>query len=306
MVLSSKYSLPLKGDKTMNIDNILEFFYEKASKRVNDKIKGKDEKILHSQIYKDDPKQISWIINNNRTKNNRFLICDAVLGNSIDDKLVFEYGLIPKLGFANRKEVLWGSDREINLYLPELFRLLWDEVTTDPYEYEIDKELFLCDYIPYAKNSVYWNILFSQKNIFPAMLYGIREDDVINNIDSSREEAFRYLYHRCENSFKEIFKQFASSTRSFHRINKIFKDEFIDILFIDMLTRYKPAESSLGLRVRSLITADLSNVAMLIHEYNVNETINDISRQLNNASSTYIILLEKIQKEMVNNQIYPM
>ena len=81
----------------MNIDIILEFFYEKASMRIANKIKDKE--ILHSHIYKDDPKQISWIINNNRTKNNRFLICDAILGNSEDQTTVFEYGLIPKTGF---------------------------------------------------------------------------------------------------------------------------------------------------------------------------------------------------------------
>ena len=182
--------------------------------------------------------------------------------------------------------------------MPELFRLLWDEVTTDYSEYKIDTELFFCDYIPYAKYSTYWNILFSKNNKYPAIFYGIREDNIVGNIDISREDAFRYLYHRCANSFKKIFMNFASSTISFHKIGKEFKKNFIT-LFIQMLNSYKPDESSLGLRVRNLITSDLSKAALLIYEYHSSGIINDISRQLINASETYIIQLEKIQKEML-------
>lgn len=281
----------------MNIDNILEFFYKRASTRISDRIKEKQ--IPHSHIYKDDPKQISWIINNNRTKNNRFLICDAVLGNSENEEINFEYGLIPKLGFQNRKEVLWGSDYEIESYLVDLFRLIWDEVTTDDSEYKIDKELLLCDYIPYAKYSTYWNILFVEKNNYPAILYGIYEDIVIKEIDSSRAGALYYLYNKSKDLFKEKFFQFTFSTKSFHKINKVFKEKFIDQQFVPMLNHFIPDESSLGLRVKNLISADLSTVALMIHNFYKNGIVDNTHKQLVEASSEYIIKLEKIQTEEI-------
>ena len=39
--------------------------------------------------------------------------------------------------FESKKEILWGSDDEIKSYLPELFELLWDELTED--------DLVICD-----------------------------------------------------------------------------------------------------------------------------------------------------------------
>ena len=280
----------------MKIEKITEFFYAKASQRIADKVN--DSKLTHTEIYRNDPKQISWIINNKKTKNNRFLICDAIF-EVFDKDENNSFGLIPKLKFTNRQEILWGNENEIHSYLPELFKILWEVVTENVSEYSIDKELYLCDYIPYAKYSTYWNILFDRNNHYPALFYGMYEDDVVNNLDSAQDEAFRYLYKKCAVPFANIFHQFTANNDSFHKLDKILKEKFIDSLFVPMLNDLKPNEFSLGLRVKNLIYADLSKCAELIANHG---SPNNINSQLINASSTYIIALEKIQNEIIEHE----
>lgn len=277
----------------MNIDKILDFFYEKTSNRVKERINLNKDGLKQGDIYPDDSALISQIVNNRRNKNNRYLITPAVIGNTDDEKEKLEYGLIPKLKFKNRKEVLWGTDEEIKAYLPDLFMLLWNEITEDM----VDKELILCDYIPYAKYSTYWKILFDKNNKYPAILYGIYKDDVINRIDFAREKAIYYLYNKSKIDFEDIFLDFAKSTKSYSKINKVLEREFIYKRFIPMLKQYIPDETSLGLRAKNLINADLSEAPLLIYEY-YNKGFNDeIKKLLINASSEYIVRLEEIQEK---------
>ena len=271
-------------------DNIMEFFYNKASSRIKERIIKAG--LTQEDIYPNDPKQISWIINNKRTKNNRFLITDAVLSS---DNEYEPTGLLPKLSFRNKEEILWGTDEEITSYLFDLFKLLLDEVPKENNFCQIDTELFLCDYVPYAKYSTYWNILNSQ-SFFPAIAFGISEDIISENMYSARENAFRYLYSKCKNDFTTIFINFANNTNSFHKINKVFRQKFIDELFIPMLfPEYEPDTSSLGLRVKKLIESDLLLCAPLVW-LKVQPENNYIS-DLISASSEYILALEKIQED---------
>lgn len=274
----------------MNIEIIMDFFYERASKRIKGKINSSN--LNHSKIYSRDYKQISWIINNKRTKNNRFLITNAVLYNT--DESGKAIGLLPMLEFKSKQEILWGTKEEISEYLPDLFELLWNEITKENNDYQIDKNLFLCDYVPYAKYNTYWDILFSKNNIYPAIAYGIREDDIIENYDNAEREAFKFLYNKCKDDFSKIFNAFIDKTTSFNKIDKVFQKSFIEKLFIPMLNKFKPDGNSLGLRVKNLIECDLSHCASLIYENS--STRNEYFFKLNRASSTYILALEDIQK----------
>lgn len=278
----------------MNINLIMEFFYKKASKRIREKVN--ESGLTHRQIYMRDSKQISWIINNNKTRNNRFLITDAVLENS--DDFMNPIGLLPILTFNNIREILWGTDEEINKYLLDLFRLLWLEVTEDNNPYQLDRELYLCDYVDYAKYSTYWNILTSPENIYPAIMYGIYEDDVMENIDSAREFAFKYLYHKCKQNFTEIFFSFANNTKSFHKIDKVFQNSFIEKSFVPMLNEYKPDDNSLGIRAKMLIESDLSQCASLVSG-NKKDSKGYLSKLIH-ISSKYITELEHLQSSMTN------
>lgn len=280
----------------MDIDLVLDFFYERASKRVKDKVV--QSKLTAKQIYKPDHKQISRIINNKRNRNNRFLITDAVIQNSVvnpETGKYESYGLIEKLEFKNEKEILWGTDTEINNYIFDLFKLLFTIVSDANAPYNINRDLFLCDYIPYAEYSTYWNIIFSPQNKYPAIAYGIYEDSIISGIDSARDNALLFLYKKCKKEFHSSFDKFATETKSFHKIDKIFKENFIEKIFIPMLNKYTPDSSSLGIRVRDLILSDLSHCASIVYrDFQAEHTY---KTNLINASSNYILALEKIQSE---------
>ncbi len=276
----------------MNIDKLLNFFYTRASQRIKAKIR--ESGLKYVDIYPNDTKLISWIVNNRLTKNNRFLITDRVVEfYECSDA----YGLLPKLNFKDKIEIFWGTEEEINSYIYDLFILLWEEISKEISTYGIDKNLFLCDYIPYAKYKSYWDILFLQENKYPALAYGIYEDDVVEKIDYAEEQALIFLYKKCQQDFLSNFKQFAKETSSFHKINKVFKENFIEKSFVPLLEKHTPNSSSLGLRVRDLIYSDLSHTAPLIYEKK--DTDNLYLKRLINASSSYILELEKIQKDML-------
>ena len=77
-------------------------------------------------------------------------------------------------------------------------------------------------------------------------------------------------------------------------LDKIIKKELIQNRFIPLLEKYKPGNSSLGLRVRNLINEDLSYMAVITlgHE----EDNMAYRKMLLNASSDYILKLERIQE----------
>lgn len=158
----------------MNTQLIEEFFYSRASKRIAERVKSSG--LKYAEIYKPDHKQISRIVNNERNKNNRFLICDAVISNYyIDDESGrnIECGLLAtkELHFNSITEILWGTDSEIGQYLYPLFETLWNEYAVD----NLGSDLYLCDHVPYAKNSTYYNLLFNSRNTFPAIFYGVSD-----------------------------------------------------------------------------------------------------------------------------------
>lgn len=281
----------------MDIDKIMNFFYEKASRRIKTKINESGLKYI--DICPNDSKQISWIVNNKRTKNNRFLITNAIICNTHKDEITkdyIKYGLLEKLKFNNIEEILWGTNEEINSYIFDLFELLWKYISDKTSPYGIDKDLFLCDYIPYAKYKSYCDILFSQANKYPALAYGIYEDDVVENIEYAEEQALMLLYKKCQQEFLLNFKKFANKTLSFHKIDKVFKENFIEKTFVPLLKKHIPNSSSLGIRVRTLIYSDLSHCASLMCGEKIE---NDLYlKNLINASSTYILALEKIQEDM--------
>ncbi|MBR4948752.1 MAG: hypothetical protein IKZ29_09340 [Clostridiales bacterium] len=294
-------------------EKIAGLFYEKAAERVKQKVT--ESGLKHTEIYPPDHKQISRIINNNRQKNNPYLISNAVLKSFYIDEGGdhIPCGLVEKLDFESVKEVLWGSDKEIESYIHELFNLLWEEVCVQ--EHQIDAELYLSDYIPYAKYSTYWDLLFNNNtsgilHVSPAddeakkvvltaiSTFGIYEDTVIELIDPARKEALLFLYSKCHEDFLSKFLEFANNTDSYHSLNKTIKNVLVNGIFIPLLEKHKPDASSLGLRVRNLIKEDLSYSAALIFNTQIDNP--KYRHQLIRASSEYICKLEKIQRQQVN------
>ena len=287
----------------MDIEKIMEFFYTRASDRVRTKVEISNK--THSEIYKTDPKLISRIINNRRTRVNPFLIPYAVISSEIKQEHSSEnlnIGLLNQLDFNTIKEILWGTDEEIKNYLPDLFKLLWDELPDKDSKYQIDKDFILCDYVPYAENSVYYRILsnFEYNDSFFA-LYGKPDVDVLHNQEIFKQEAFNYLYLKCAKKFEKIFNNFCSATDSFHKIDIVLKTEFIDTVFVNLIKKNIPDESSLGLRIKTIIENDLAQSADLIIKHRMTGIIDELRKKLINAASTYALILKEIQEDMIEN-----
>jgi len=276
-----------------------DFFYTRASKRIGERVRTSG--LTHSQIYKPDHKQISRIINNDCQKNNRFLICDAVISNSYREETgeYIKCGLLEtkKLNFKDIKEILWGDDSEISSYLYDLFETLWHELSESFPEYNINPDFYLCDYIPYAKYHSYFDIISNSKIAYPAVFYGMREDTIFENLIPSKEKALLFLYKKCKQQFTDLIFDFTNTHQSFHKLDKQITNELIPA-FVRILESHKPDSNSLGLRVRELIYADLSHCAQTIAE----QEYDDYRFALNNASSNYIRALEDIQNSLFINQ----
>ena len=274
----------------MELLQTLEFIYEKCSTRIQAAIT--DSGLSLSKIYKSDPKILSAIQTNNRTKRNPYLVPDRVFDDPANDD-----GLLKKLHFKTRQDVLWGTTQEIKSYAEELFFIILSDLQEHQSELDFSIEDILCDYIPYAKCSSYWKLLFNENNTFAAILYGVFEDSVIENIEPSWNGAIRFLYKKCEIDYLSELTTFTQQTTSFHGIDKVLYDNFICAKLAPILKKHIPDENSLGIRVKDLIIADLSHVAKLMTGTE-KEGLEDYHRTLNSASSKYIVALEKLQAKL--------
>ncbi|RKM59069.1 hypothetical protein D6856_11875 [Butyrivibrio sp. XB500-5] len=76
-------------------------------------------------------------------------------------------------------------------------------------------------------------------------------------------------------------------------LNNKIKNYLVENIFLKLMDKYKPDASSLGLRVKNLIFEDLSYCAPLVSNRKIDNP--EYRRQLINASSKFILRLEKIQ-----------
>lgn len=288
----------------MKSNHSLEFIYENCANRIKER-KNKLN-ITSLEIYPCDDKMISKITNNKRTKNNRFLITDRVLEYySKDNKEI--YGIVSKLNFNSKSEVLWGNKKEIQEYLYELFFMIFDDLLESSDKNKL--ETFFLDYVPYAKYTALYKILFRDevakkelKQFSFLLAYGLSEDEVINeylNFLTDKKEIINYLYKKYDKDFYKIFLSFVNQVQSFHKIDKIFSD-FIEEKFIQMLKTKIDERTSLGIRVYNIILEDISMTEKLLSNKNYDDYTSKITRNRIRVSSRYIVELEKLQKNEIN------
>ena len=276
------------------MEKLLDYLYTEASKRIR-KRKNEYNKTI-TEIYPKDPKIISSIINYQHShklqKNNPNFIRQSVLFDS--DNI---YGIVPVLKFENEIEVLWGNNNEIEDNLFDIFKLLFEMCENSRKKDKIDTEYILCDYVKYAKYYSYFHLLTTKNEILiPFVYYGIKEDDVMNNIETSKEEAILFLFKKLKDDFLIIYKNFIKDNNSFHYIWKEILNNLYGDKFINLLKKYSPKEESLGLRVRNIILSDFKNIPSQIKNYYIKGELNTNLQALNYASSQYILALEEIQK----------
>lgn len=295
--------IPTLQKREFIMDNpIADYIYEITSKRIKDRIKSSG--LRYQDIYSPDEKLISKIVNNKRGKNNPYLIPRKVLYNDADKcgLLYFE-----SLKFKDEHEVLWGTDKDIKSYAPSIFPLLIDLIESDS-EIVFDLETLLCDYVPYAIIRAYWDVFFCTDHTnprfnfceyegkilnFPAFAYGISEDEIFGSYDCERANAVSFLYNRCGENYIKIFLEFTYEISSFTKLDKVIKNSLVINKFIPMLTSYMPDASSLGIRVKDMIFEDISYVAPLVYDREVDNVA--FRKELIGASLYYATMLAEIQ-----------
>lgn len=281
------------------MEHTTNFIFEKCSERISNKYHEK--KVRYIDIYPSDESIICRIIKNSRSKNNRYLLTDKVMRDSSN-----QYGIIPILGFKNEYEVLWGTNEEFQSNLLHIFRRIIYDLSDMP-DYGINIDTILCDYVSFAKYSTYAKcILPSLRAHLPIMpYYGIYPEDIGSNLVNAKNSAIDFLYSKpnFKKEFNESFSKFTQSTLTYTKIDKAIVKRFVQPHLIPLLKKYAPSGDSLGLRVKNIIEHDLSQSKDLILAYEENRTLlnSEYKKALINASSSYVVKLEEIQKSFIHS-----
>ena len=303
----------------MKNTEIIEKIYKRCSKRIKDKLdilnaqikdtrlcpdkrdiisnlcnKISDSKIKYSDIYPDDPKLISRIINCKLTKNNPYLLTDNAIENTFDNE---KLGLLNVLKFSNIKELLWGSEDEINDYIKEIYDDIIMQLIDNKNYGNFILDDILIDYVDFAFYSAYhtFDKLIDKNHCIPLIYYGMTYDEIDIKYFNTLLEASERLYKLCKNDFKSIFNIFIETFVNFKKLDTKFEETFVKKMFIPMLEKYKPNIDSLGYRVKKLVENDFKHIPQIITNSN-DESIKNYNIPLFEATCKYMIELSKLQK----------
>lgn len=221
--------------------------------------------------------------------------------------------LTHRLSFESEIELLWGNLEEEENFQEIFYNLLKDCIFEKNELNELINQV-LIDYVPYAKySSLFDMILFPKKfdmkkiqgtNYYlPMFFYGISEDEVLERFGPCLQEAVDFLYKKCHKEFETIFKNFIYNKGS--SLKKIDKKiyEFVKLELKELLMRYIPTESSLGVRVKGIMVSDWISQGDLIMAMFNNEKLDGellYKKVLYEVSMEYVKCLEKLQQATIN------
>ncbi len=281
------------------------FFYTNCVNRVD--IARRSKKLKKCEICNDNS-LVSDFFNGKCTEDNPYLITGNLIGTPRKARKGQEDNREPTgiknttLGIESEKEILWGTDNEIEKNIQSIYLLIMSELPVYCPEYINDWENVLFDYVPYSK----YKTLLEIKNKFNISLYetyGVKDEEVSEfKLSNYQLNAISYFFYNesFRNEFLEIFLSFANKQKNFTYIDRKLKNDFVVKSFIPLLKKYKPKhETSLGLRVRDLLVNDLQCVPELLLSDRSENSQDDFKRMLNKASSRYITELETIQTEKI-------
>ena len=157
-----------------------------------------------------DANLISAIINNRRDiKKNKYLIPDGVKGTYISENTIpFIDTIASNLSYESTAELLIGTYDELEAYSEELFQRLIKDALVDEDE-KISKEInnLLCDYIPYAKASTYFDLQEQHGDITSFVIDKQFQYD-IEEYSKLQMYAIARIYEYVKIEFKEYFSEF--------------------------------------------------------------------------------------------------
>lgn len=260
---------------------ILNFFYSKATNRIKEQYERANCP-KYDDIIESNPKLLSYILNCKTTeKNNPYLLTDGA---------IYALKKSDYFNFKNETEILWGKEEEIESYIEDLFILLWQEYITF-YE-KIDSE-FKCDYLPFVKYYVLNKKISDENKEFSEVLFELPGGSEGENYEMMALEAIKYVFRKNKNWFKSEWKKFIETHKTYTKLNKKIYF-FVKESLVPYLEKNSPsAHSSLGIRAKTLLEADLSVKDQEIKVWGGNND-DQVKFQLFKASVSYVNHLERI------------
>ncbi len=276
----------------MEFTGTKDLIYKNCSIRIAEKIK--EENISYRKLYPPNPKIIGHILKCQiNKKRNPYLIQNAVLCEIKD-----------KLNFDSNQEILWGSHKEIAFYLPIIFQHLIFDLLSPSSEYKDKIDNILCRYVPYARYSAYYHLLFETESPIPgfepSLLYNVNEFDMRMNIEAMTDKAIVHLFLLCKNNFFQLFLTFTDSHDTFRSWDNDLK-KWVDKYFIKMLESYAPTSNALGTRIRNIINSDYLYIPFIDPITNKNS---QSMKDLISATDKYIQELENIQANCYDQNLF--
>ncbi|MEK4877187.1 MULTISPECIES: hypothetical protein [Paenibacillus] len=227
--------------------------------------------------------------------------------------------LTEKLGFKNKRELLWGHFENSDLSKAFFEKLLIDVLYGDDDKLKETYNNMLFDYVPYAEYHSYWQMFVigeiempkfpnSQLNI-SSHFYNLNEDDIVEEYESIQKNAIEFLYYKCGKQIHNLFVEFIMQEGdSLKKLDKKLNN------FVSRLTRflqeYVPNEDSLGLRARNIIISDYKKFGFLIAKEMKDESwtlVEHTLKLLVESSLAYITKLQIVQTielEVINKYYF--
>ncbi|MDU2353855.1 MAG: hypothetical protein E7D92_04580 [Anaerococcus sp.] len=273
-------------------NNVLEFFYKKMSDRVRENlyIVNKDRKKNHKlpiryiDISNTQNEVVGFIIKNKRIYNkNRYLIPDKIAE-----------GMVKKLNFENKNEIIWGSEYEIKSYSCDLFINIVNDITdnnkgTDLYD---KLESILEDYYYYALTKfslsfqIEMNIFLEYTNFEPYLneRFMMFDDD----LTISKLEAILRLYYFIQDDFLKSLYNLSNRIDTTSKFENTITN-YIENDFMKLLDEYE---------FNNIPGHDLHNIMLEGLKFVKNNlTIDNFKNNINNAT------LNEDEKNNISNNL---
>lgn len=314
---------------------------QKNNEYIQFKEKDKKMMLSYSKILPNNNPLITNIMNNIRNKKNRYLLSGATLGKKYGNTGIFPVLKFEKrkdIIWGNEEEIkkylpqihlcilldLINSEDKIKQDFLKIYPKLIYESSDNNYIYKIKNFNFddiLCEFIPYSISSTYLKIIPEEMNYDSIQkLYGIIPDSN-NSYEIKKIMAINYLYSlpKYSETFNQIFFEYIekdffiekensknNSERKNKSVNNPFNDKFLEKDFIipkiiPFLIDEFYQKDSLGIRVKNIINSDLSKSEEMIKQYEINDKLLEMQKEINKVSSTYAYELSKIQEKYSYN-----
>lgn len=291
----------------INFKKTKEYIYKSCVNRVDKK--RKELKKPQIDLCRNDKSLVSCFFNCKITKNNPYLVTKKLL-DYYSDETAERTGAVPAFKFSNEHEVLWGNDEEFDKNLFSIFSLIIKDILDSSCKEKEILEYTLSDNIIYAKYLTFYKIkkVYDISLLKSFAIWDYMVDDI--HMNNYLETAINHLYNKPDfmEKFKKIFLVFSKRYNDYTHIDKRLYKHFIPEFKL-LLEEYKPTNSSLGIRVKTLIETDIIKSIEQINTFKNNSEFLfssefQINKEIINASSLYITKLEKIADTCEQTGIY--